>query len=281
MLDPLPNFLHLGPAKSGTTWLYQVLAMHPEVLLSPAKDLYFFNRCYDRGPDWYRAQFRGAAQEHSIIGEICPGYLSFHPAPERIRACLGPDVRLMVTLREPVSRAISSYLDHRKHGQAATTFRETTRLLPQLIDDGRYATHLRSYLEHFGRESLHVTVFDDLQADPQAFLDDVTDWLGIARQRLTAEQLEAQFPASEARWLPLARLAKHGASWARVHDGADLVARIKHSALMQQALYRPLGRERPELSAEDVAFIHEQLDAEVAGVESEFGISLRQRWNWP
>ena len=168
MADPLPNFLHLGPTKSGTTWLYRVLSGHPEVFLSPAKDLHFFNRCYDRGPDWYRAQFRGAGQEHSVIGEVCPRYLSFGLAPERIRACLGADVRLMVTLRDPVSRAFSSYLDHRKHGEAAPTFRDTTRLLPQLIDDGRYATQLRGYLEHFGRGSLRVAVFDDLQAVGEA-----------------------------------------------------------------------------------------------------------------
>jgi sulfotransferase family protein len=280
MADPLPNFLHLGPPKSGTTWLYQVLAGHPEVLLSPAKDLHFFNRCYDRGLDWYRAQFRSAGRGHRVIGEVCPRYLPSGQAPERIRACLGPDVRLMVTLREPVSRAFSAYLDHRKHGQAAATFRATTRLLPQLIDDGRYATHLRRYLQHFDRESLHVAVFDDLQASPQAFLDRVTDWLGIARHRLTPGQLEAQLPAGEARWLPLAKLVKHGASWARVHDGAGVVARIKHSALAQRALYRPLDGERPELPAEDIAFMHEQYDAEIAGVENDFGISLRQRWNW-
>jgi hypothetical protein len=280
MGDLLPNFLHLGPSKSGTTWLYQVLAEHPEVLLSPAKDLYFFNRCYDRGLDWYRAQFRAAGRPPQVIGEICPGYLSFGPAPERIRACLGPDLRLMVTLREPVSRAFSAYLDHRKHGQGAPTFRETARLLPQLIDEGRYATHLRAYAERFGRESLHVAVFDDLQADPQAYLDGVTDWLGIARQRLTPEQLEAQLPASEARWTPLAKLVKHGASWVRVHDAADVVSKIKHSALVQRALYRPLGGQRPEMPADDVAFVHEQLDAEIAGVEREFGLRLRQRWNW-
>jgi len=280
MVEVLPNFLHLGPSKSGTTWLYQVLAAHPEVFLCPAKDLHFFNRYYHRDLDWYRAQFRGAGQRHKVIGEICPGYLFSGPAPERIRTCLGTDVRLMVTLRDPISRAFSSYLDHRKHGEAAATFRETTRLLSQLIDEGRYATHLRNYLEYFGRESLHVAVFDDLQSDPQAFLDGVTDWLGIARQRLTPEELEARLPASEARWLPLARLTKHGASWARVHDCADVVARVKHSALVQRALYRTLGGERPEMPAEDIAFMHEQFDAEIADVESEFAISLRQRWNW-
>ena len=56
----LPNFLHLGPGKSGSSWLHETLALHPEVYLSEAKDLYFFSRYYDRGVDWYRKQFRPA-----------------------------------------------------------------------------------------------------------------------------------------------------------------------------------------------------------------------------
>jgi len=281
MSDLLPNFLHLGPSKSGSTWLHEVLIGHPEVYLSQAKDLYFFNRYYDRGPGWYRAQFRGATREHKVIGEICPDYLSCPQAPERIRACLGPDIRLMVTLREPISRAFSGYLYLRRHGLAAPTFRETIRTAPELVDEGRYATHLRSYLQYFKQERLHVALFDDLQADPQAFLDATTDWLGVTRQELTAGQLRAQLPASQARWLPLAVLAKRGANWVRRHDGADLVGTIKRSAVVQRLLYRPLGDDRPEMPAEDVAFIHEQLDAEIAGVESDFGIDLRRRWGWP
>ena len=281
MSDLLPNFLHVGPSKSGSTWLHEVLVGHPEVYLSQAKDLYFFNRYYDRGPGWYRAQFRGATREHKVIGEICPDYLSCPQAPERIRACLGPDIRLMVTLREPISRAFSGYLYLRRHGLAAPTFRETIQTAPELVDEGRYATHLRSYLQYFKQERLHVAVFDDLQADPQAFLDATTDWLGVTRQELTAGQLRAQLPASKARWLPLAVLAKRGANWVRRHDGADLVGTIKRSAVVQRLLYRPLGDDRPEMPAEDVAFIHEQLDAEIAGVESDFGIDLRRRWGWP
>ena len=213
MSDLLPNFLHVGPSKSGSTWLHEVLIGHPEVYLSQAKDLYFFNRYYDRGPGWYRAQFRGAQREHKIIGEVCPDYLSCAEAPERIHTCLGPDVRLMVTLREPISRAFSSYLYLAKHGEAAATFRDTTKTAPELLEEGRYATHLRSYLRYYGRESLYVGLFDDLQADPQAFLDGVTDWLGVARLQLSPAQLEAQLPASKARWLPLAMAAK---SWCQL-----------------------------------------------------------------
>ena len=41
MSQRLPNFLHLGPSKSGSTWLHEVLISHPEVYFSEAKDLLF------------------------------------------------------------------------------------------------------------------------------------------------------------------------------------------------------------------------------------------------
>jgi hypothetical protein len=278
--DRLANFLHLGPSKSGSTWLHETLITHPGMYLTSAKDLYFFSRYYDRGLEWYQSQFRGAQPEHKIIGEICPDYLFCPEAPERIQACLGSEVRLMVTLREPTARAFSAYLYLRKHGLAAPTFRDSTKTAPDLLDEGRYGTHLRRYLKYFSHESLHTAVFDDLEADPQTFVDGVTDWLGVARHNTEPEQLEVRLPASKARWLPLAMLAKRGAEWARRRNGADLVGRIKRSALVQRMLYEPLGEDRPEMSAADVAFVREQLDGEIEIVEDEFGISLRRRWGW-
>jgi hypothetical protein len=274
------NFLYLGPGKAGSTWLHEVLIRHPEVYLTEAKDLYFFSRYYDRGLGWYQAQFHGAQPEHKIIGEVSPDYLACAEAPERIRACLGPDVRLMVTLRDPVSRAFSAYLYFRKHGQAAPTFRQTAEALPQLIDEGRYATQLRRYMRYFSGKSLHIALFDDLQTDPQAFLDDVTGKLGIGRQIVDQKLLRARLPASQARWLPAAALTQRGADWVRRHDHAALVGRVKRMDLVQRTLYKPLGADRPTMSEQDISFVREQLDAEVSGVEEEFGIPLRKRWGW-
>lgn len=281
MTQRLPNFLHIGPGKSGSTWLHEVLISHPEVYFTEAKDLYFFSRYYDRGLGWYGQQFRTARPGHKIVGEISPEYLSYPEAAERIRKSLGADVRLMVTLREPASRAFSSYLYLQKHGLAAPTFIETARQVPTLVDEGRYATHLRRYLRSFDRESLHIAVFDDLQADPQAFLDDVTDWLGIGRQVVPARELDARLPAARARWLPLAAAAGHAANWVRSHDGAGLVGRVKRSGLVQRVLYQPLGDSKPTMSAEDVSYVRERLSHEIAEVEQELGLDLRQRWGWP
>src|SRR5215472_14603026 len=188
MVTRLPTFLHIGPGKSGSSWLHETLALHPEVYLSEAKDLYFFSR---------------------------------------------------------------------------------------------YCTRLQRYLDCFGRQALHVAVFDHLRADPQAFLDGVTAWLQIDRLVLAPELLGARQPASDARWLPLATVAKRAAVVVRGLNGAGVVGRVKRSALVQRVLYEPLGDSRPVMPPADAAFVREHLEAEVAGVERQFGISLRERWNWP
>jgi hypothetical protein len=276
----LPTFLHIGPGKTGSTWLHEVLSLHPEVYLSPAKDLYFFSRYYERGVDWYRSQFAQAPTGIPVVGEVCPDYLLEPAASGRIREVLGPDVKLMVTLRDPIDRAFSSYLYAAKHGLAQTTFRETLAAQPEMVQEGRYATQLRPYVEAVGAEQMRIGVFDDFEADPQAFLDATTDWLGVAQLPLTPEQLEAQLPASKARFVPLAKMAKLGANWVRNHDGANVVGRVKRAPVIQRLLYAPLGNERPEIEPDDRDYLRETFDPEVRAVEEQFGVPLRRRWGW-
>ncbi|MGN6302725.1 MAG: sulfotransferase family protein [Angustibacter sp.] len=277
----LPTFLHLGPGKSGSTWLHEVLSTHPQVHLTSAKDLYFFSRYYDRGADWYAEQFADAPADAAVVGEVCPDYLATPAAPERIREVLGTDVRLMVTLRDPVDRAYSSYLYLSKHGRAGSSFLDTVQRSPELVEEGRYGTQLRRFEKALGhRRTIFVAVFDDLQSDPQAFYDSTTSWLGIDRHELTPEQLAAQLPASKARFLPLAVIAKNGAEWVRRHDGAELVGRIKRSAVVQRALYRPLGADRPTPEPGERDLLREQLAPEVRLVQEDYGLHLMERWGW-
>lgn len=277
----LPNFLHLGAGKAGSTWLHETLSLHPEVYLTEAKDLYYFSRYYDRGPQWYRSHFTAARPEHTVVGEVCPDYLATarHTAG-RIRETLGTDVRLMVTLRDPADRAFSAYLYAQKFGSAAPTFRETVERLPEILEEGRYGTQLETFVRAFGVERVHVSLFDDLERDPQGFLDATTDWLGVRRLPLSPEQLAAKLPASKARSLALARGAQRGAQWLRDHNQARVVGLVKRSSLLQDALYRPLGTDRPEMSAEDVTFVRATLGDEVRRAEELCGLHLRRTWKW-
>ena len=82
-----PNFLLIGAQKAGTTWISAMLREHPQIFLPQRKELHFFNRRdnYERGLEWYRAQF-GQHQGEPAIGECTPNYLWVSDAPEELLA---------------------------------------------------------------------------------------------------------------------------------------------------------------------------------------------------
>lgn len=277
-MSRLPNFLYVGPDKAGSSWLHEMLLKHPDVYMTPAKDLYFFDRYYDRGLDWYVEQFRDA-QDERIVGEVCQDYL-FHPeTAARIHDTLGP-VKVMVCLRDPVERAWSSYLYARKHGIWLEPFSEALERRPELLEHGRYATGLSRFLERFPREQVHVALFDDLTADPQAFLDDVTDFLEIDRLPLADKDLEARLAAARARSVRLASVARRLADWVREHDGAKLVGTVKRSRLVQRVLYRPIDRQAVRPTENDVTTVRTALAPEIEALERTLGLKLRDSWGW-
>jgi len=275
-----PNFIYIGPDKAGSSWLHEVLLRHPQVFLSPAKDLYFFDRYYDRGIAWYLRQFDDAGPEHVVVGEVCQDYL-FHPeAPQRIADSLG-SCRMMVTLRDPADRAFSSYLYMLRSGWAPGTFLEALEGQPMLLEHGSYATALDRFTDRFGRDQIYVAVFDDLVADPQAFIDSLTSWLDITPVTLSPAQLEARLPAGRARSVALSRLACWGANIVRERDGANLVGWVKRSPLVQRALYRPLTTDKPTMTAEERSAVQVALADEVAELDRVYGLDLARRWGWP
>ncbi len=279
MANRLPNFVYIGPGKSGSTWLHETLSRHPEVYLTPAKELHFFDRYYDRGLDWYVDHFKHAGPQHLVVGEVCTSYLFSREAPARLRDSL-PDVKLMMTLREPVERTYSSYLYMVKHGTAAGSFREVLETRPRILDPSRYATLVGNYLQHFDRSSLYCSVFDDLRDDPQRYLDHLLEWLELSPMTLEGSGREARLPASSARSTRVARLVRGTAHAARQHGAATLVGRVKRSRLVNRVLYRPLAGEKPAIEPRDAAYVRDQLAPEVVRVEAMLGLDLRGRWGW-
>ncbi len=276
----LPNFAYIGPSKAGSTWLHEVLIRHPQVFMSPAKDIYFFDRYFDRGLEWYASHFQEAGTTHRVVGEVCQEYLSSPDAPERMRDCLGADLKLMLTVRDPVDRAFSCFLYMRKHGVFSGSFREALESRPGLLDHARYATLASRFLAHFPRSAIHCAVFDDLVVGPQTFIDRVSLWLRLDPMVLDESLIAARLPASRARYLPLARVVKIGANWARDHRATSVIGRVKRSSLVQTTLYRPLVTDRPVLLQDDVRYIRERMYPEITEVERTFGLDLIERWGW-
>ena len=146
-----PKFLGLGVQKGGTTTLQKLLEQHPQVWLSPQKELHFFSLHYDRGSRWYSNCFRDA-ESHQLCGDITPYYI-FHPQAAKRIASLLPSVRLIVLLRDPVERCLSQYFHSYRLGLESLDLEsalsaESDRLAgaeEQLVAPG--GSH-RSYQEH-------------------------------------------------------------------------------------------------------------------------------------
>jgi hypothetical protein len=98
----LPDFVAVGPARTGTTWLHGVL-YHRACLPEDHKETHFFDRFHYKGLDWYLDYFRQCV-DGRLVGEIIPAYFALPVVRDWI-ACTLAQCSIICTLREPVARA--------------------------------------------------------------------------------------------------------------------------------------------------------------------------------
>lgn len=174
-----PTFLGIGAQKSGTTWLYKMLAAHDEIGMFPGKEAHFWDKRWPSGVpvDVYVADF--AAIRKPIRGEITPAY---GVLPRSTIAALHshfPDVRLVYMMRNPLERAWSQ-----ARMDLAIFLRNAGKLphdglSPWLtahfrsqksVDRGDYAACLQRWLGFFPKEQLKTFIFEEFFLDPRAGL---------------------------------------------------------------------------------------------------------------
>ncbi len=104
----LPNLFILGAGRCGTTSLYQQLARHPDIFMSPNKEPTFFCDFFGMQNPWeYLRQFQKVEDER-IVGECSHAYLSCPTSAEMLRA-YRPEAKFVVIFRNPAERAYSLY----------------------------------------------------------------------------------------------------------------------------------------------------------------------------
>jgi hypothetical protein len=181
---PLPNFIGIGAARSGTTSLHNYLRQHPDVFLPEMKETHFFSPgAHARrvgAPttlEEYERLFDEASR-HTAIGEISPDYMPDPSSAERIRGTLG-SVRLVAILRDPVERAHSHYLHRFRAGLETRPFDAAAREGETYFEWSRYGAHLQRYYALFPRADIHVLLYEDFSRDPAASLRELAEFLGI------------------------------------------------------------------------------------------------------
>ena len=183
----LPNFFIVGAPKCGTTALHAYLAQHPDVFMSDPKEPHYFGSDLDfryrRRPseEQYRSYFADA-RDRRRIGEASVWYLYSECAADEIGEAV-PDARIIVMLRDPVEMIPSLHSQFVYNGHedlglaealAAEEDRSAGRRIPPHANFPRgllyrqvatYAPQVARYVDRFGRERVHVIVYDDFKAD--------------------------------------------------------------------------------------------------------------------
>src|SRR5579862_1211255 len=181
----LPSFFIIGPPRTGTSWLHNILSQNAW-LSHPTKETRFFDRHFDRGLHWYGSHYR-RANGGRTIGEVAPTYFASSEARERI-ARLIPHARIVCTFRNPIDRVVSLYRLKRAYGLIPWNFEEALERDPELMESSRYSSHLKEWRDTFGESQVMATVHDDIEADPQAYLDRLVDFVGVPRMKLSPSQ---------------------------------------------------------------------------------------------
>lgn len=275
-----PNFLFIGPDKSGSTWLYQTLRLHSQVFLPSVKELFFFDRFYAKGWNWYGSYFKGAGERHRIVGEICHDYLFSLLACERIARDL-PHVKLMVCLREPAQRAFSQYLYMLKVGLLDCDFESALQSENELIEHSCYLRYLSGYFQRFRRDQIYVAIFEDLVTDPQRFFDGICNFLNVERVILPNQLQEKVLPAGKPKLRRVAKLAR-GVGWNIRRLGfPGIVGRVKDLPLLARLLYSSNGTNgMHSMSLGAQAYLRKIFTPEVQRLDELLATNLSARWGY-
>lgn len=173
----LPTFVGVGVQRSGSTWLHECLAEHPQVFVPTMKELNFFgNRSTSELPEYAAHFVEGSGAP--ARGEITPTYVCDEAALEQIANAL-PGVRVFAVLREPVARAHSAYQLFREKRYVDRSFESVCTPDSDLVRNGLYADQLEALYRHFPRERVKVFLYDDVQRDPAGMLRELFAFIGV------------------------------------------------------------------------------------------------------
>jgi len=270
----VPDFLIVGAAKSGTSSLHTYLSKHPDIYMpQKRKELYFWHVATNPNRsildhagegniplrlEEYLEYFEDA-REDQIVGEACPSYLYFH---DHVLKNLKQhhanwnDVKIIIILREPVSRIISQYrfVCKKQLDPDFLSFSDSLKveadrvkkneLLPDLFytEVSKYAEQVEFYLKNFN--NVHVCLYDDLKENPRGLVESLCDFLGVDSVKLPELNFEIVNASKDAKKIKHPMIVQKAHSAGRVllgwlPEGVKVFLKEKVEGVMSEPVVIP------------------------------------------
>ena len=207
-----PDFFIVGAPKCGTTAMAEYLGQHPEIFMPEAKDSHFFGsdikliNKINQPPDLFRVNQNTYLSWFSSdmgakrSGEASVMYLYSRQAAREIKE-FNPHADIIIMLRNPVDmiRSLHNHcvftlnedledlkeaLDAEEDRKKGSRIPETAYLIDALFycDVARYYEQVLRYFDVFGREKVHIIIFNDLKKDAVAVYRETLCFLGVSSE---------------------------------------------------------------------------------------------------
>ena len=190
------SFLICGTQKGGTTALADYLRLHHQLHIPARKELHFFDNekyDWDNPPYWQYHRCCRYSNPGQLWGDATPITMWWDPAPQRIWR-YNPSMRLVMCLRNPVTRAYSHWRMEYTRGKEPLDFDTALRVeidrsratLPlqdrrySYLDRGYYVHQIKRLWRFFGKEAVLILRQEDLLERPHDCLNQVCKHLGIS-----------------------------------------------------------------------------------------------------
>lgn len=276
-----PNFFIVGAPRAGTTALYNYLKAIPEIYMSPVKDPGYFIPNDFRGftEQTYIELFKNVKNEIAI-GEASAGYLANSETPKRIKE-KSPSAKIIITLRDPVGRTFSHYLNWKRTGKIKISFEKVVEKfldknkndeqLEKMIHVSMYYEQVKRYLEIFGKENVKILIFEETVKDIKNTIKKIFEFLGVRAE--PPENIEEQYSVYSE---PLGSI---GTSIAQNKIISKIAKKILPSTKQEQLLRTLLNKkgEKPELLDTTKKKLQSVFHGDVKKLEKLLGRSLP----WP
>ncbi|WP_299160569.1 sulfotransferase [uncultured Eudoraea sp.] len=219
MKGKLPNLFIVGAAKAGTTSLYNYLKQHPDVYVSPIKEPNYFgsdinwhnfredykistmidfqkyfshhdldekHNAFLDSKENYLKLFRNERGE-KVLAEFSTSYLYSKYAASELHT-FNPDAKIIILVREPVSRTFSHFFMDVMGGRQNTKcilqslkedFENESKgygITNLYIDMSLYHDQIERYLNVFPRDQILITSFEQLSKNPTTFMNQVFEF---------------------------------------------------------------------------------------------------------
>ena len=191
------DFIISGVMKGGTTAARSLMSQHPKLHLSPNEPGFFVKNIFDKGLTWYEEQFKIPNNFTGLVGEKTPRYCVCPDVFARIKKTF-PDVKILMFLRDPVSRMYSQWNHLRTEfpkSREIPSFRtyvtsmksgRTNSLNP--YNRGVYIKQLKKIVNSLGRENLYVAITERCRKNTLEEYNKIFNFLDVSE--LSEHQLK-------------------------------------------------------------------------------------------